>query len=150
MVISLETLITQEHSLITVDMPLKPKAPKKSVKKQLSDTHRYCLYCNAHRDGRGFDRHQAACKIIWQLQCRKKNPARSLSLENCSKKQMRAEKVVDPLVPIEVNFFDNPTHCHQLTEILKDELQVDRDILIPQCLDGGDSEMTLGDSECNY
>jgi len=64
---------------------------------------------------------------------------------------MGAEKVVNPLVPIEVNVFDNPspTHCHQLTVFLKDELQVDCDILIPQRLDGGDSEMTLGDSECN-
>ena len=71
-------------------------------------------------------------------------------MENCSKKQTRAEKLVDLSVPIEVNFLDNPTHCHQLTETLKDELQVDHEILIPQHLDGGDSEMTLGDSECNY
>jgi hypothetical protein len=69
------------------------------------------------------------------------------SLENHSEKQMRvdSEKVVNPSVPIEVNFFDNMMPFYQLTEILKDELRVDSDI---QHLDGGDSEMTLG--ECNY
>ena len=73
-IISLETLISQEHSLATVDMPLKPKAPKKSIKKQVSDMHRYCLYCKTHRDGHGFDKHQAACKIIWQFQHRQNHP----------------------------------------------------------------------------
>ena len=100
-------------------MPRNPIAHERSIKKQVNDTHCYCLYCKAHRDGRGFNKHQAACKIIYQLQHRQKNPVMPLSLENHSKKQMRVEKVVDPSVPIEVNFLDNMMHFYQLTEILK-------------------------------
>jgi hypothetical protein len=100
-------------------MPRNPIAHERSIKKQVNDTHRYCLYCKAHRDGRGFDKHQAACKIISQLRRRRKNPVVPLSLENHSEKQMRDEKVVNPSVPIEVNFLDNPMHFYQLTEFLK-------------------------------
>ena len=45
-------------------------------------------------------RHQAACKIIWQLEHRRKDPARPLS---CGEKGTQAENAVNPSVPIEVN-----------------------------------------------
>ena len=102
--------------------------------------HRYCLYCKAHCDGCGFNKHQAACKTIWQIQCRQKDPVRLQALENCSKKQTQAEK-----------FFNPCRHDALLLanrNNLKGELQVDGNILIPQCLDKGDSEM--GPAECNY
>lgn len=81
-------------------MPRNAKGHKKSIKKQVSDTHRYCPYCKAHRDGRGFDKHQAACKVIWQLERRRKEPARPL---DCSEKWTQAENALNPSVPIEVN-----------------------------------------------
>ena len=105
--------------ILTANMPRNPIAHERSIKKQVNDTHCYCLYCKAHHDGRGFDKHQAACKIIWQLQHRRKNPVMPLSLENHSEKQMWVEKVINPSVPIEVNFLDNIMSFYQLIEILK-------------------------------
>ena len=119
------------------------KASKNSVKKQVSDTHRYCLYCKAHRDGHGFDKHQAACKTIWQIQRRQKDPVRPQSLENRSEKQTRAEKVLDPCRHNALLLANRNN--------LKGELQVDGDTPIPQCSessDEGDSE--TGPGECNY
>ena len=52
-----------------------PRSSKKRLKEDL--THRYCLYCKANRDNHGFDKHQAACHVIWQLQRRQQNPRQS-------------------------------------------------------------------------
>ena len=89
-------------------MPRNSKAHKKSLKKQVDDTHRYCLYCKAHCNGQGFNKHQAACKIVWQLQCRQKSHVKPQSLENHFEKQTQAERVVSP---IEVNFHVNIAHA---------------------------------------
>jgi len=50
-----------------------PCQSKKRFKEDL--THRYCPYCKANRDNHGFDKHQAACRVIWELRCRQQNPA---------------------------------------------------------------------------
>ncbi len=83
-----------------------PCSSKKRLKEDL--THRYCLYCKANRDKRGFDKHQAACRVIWQLQCRQQNPA----IRQSSSKQKQADDgvnfpnsaEVDPEVDPEVMF----------------------------------------------
>jgi hypothetical protein len=41
-----------------------PRKRTKSVKETAA--YRYCRYCKANRDKRRFDKHQAACKLIWQ------------------------------------------------------------------------------------
>ena len=50
-----------------------PCSSKKRLKEDV--THHYCLYCKANHDNCGFDKHQAACRVIWQLQCRQQNLA---------------------------------------------------------------------------
>ena len=100
-------------------MPRNAIPHERSIKKRVNDTHRHCRYCKAHRDGRGFDKHQAACKIIWQLQRRREDPVAPPSLKNHSETQTRVEKVVNPSFLIEVGFLDNPMHFHQLNKFLK-------------------------------
>ncbi len=64
-------------------MPRNKRSTGKKAKKLESSSYRYCLYCKANRDGRGFDKHQAACKIRWQIQRRHKDRiVRSQSAEN--------------------------------------------------------------------
>jgi hypothetical protein len=41
-----------------------PRKRTQSVKETAA--YRYCRYCKANRDKRRFDKHQAACKLIWQ------------------------------------------------------------------------------------
>jgi len=67
-----------------------------SVKGQVNGAHHYCLYCQAHLDKCGFDKHQRACKIIWQQRQQNTRPARQL------KKQTQAEKVINSPVGYEV------------------------------------------------
>ena len=97
-------------------MPQRTKAHRKSAKRQASNTHHYCRYCKANRDGRGFDKHQAACKIIWQLQCRQQDPIKPRSFKNRSEEQMRAEKVVNSSVTTEVDFLVD-VHCYVLMKM---------------------------------
>lgn len=44
-----------------------------------STTYRYCSYCKANRNKRRFDKHQAACKIIWQQQRHRRQKLQLLS-----------------------------------------------------------------------
>jgi hypothetical protein len=75
-----------------------PRQHARSVKAQVNNTHRYCLYCQAHRDKRGFDKHHTACKIIWQKQQRRQNPPAAKQLEQ----RTQAENVVNLPVDLEV------------------------------------------------
>ncbi len=94
------TLLSAEH--IAADMPRKST---KKAKKRVDSMHRYCLYCGAHRDGRGFDKHQAACKLIWQLHRKRRD-------KNSVDKPIQAEKDNGPEIshlaePAEVAEFLN-------------------------------------------
>jgi len=68
-----------------------PRSSKKRLKEDL--THRHCLYCKANRDKRGFDKHQAACRVIWQLQCRQQNPE---TRQSCREQKQAADGVNSP------------------------------------------------------
>ena len=66
-----------------------PRSSKKRLKEDL--THHYCCYCKANHDNRGFDKHQKACHVIWQLQCRQQNPA----IRQSGGKQKQADDIVN-------------------------------------------------------
>jgi len=68
-----------------------PRIRTTSVK-EISNTHRYCKYCKANWDKRGFDKHQTAYKIIWEIQCRKQNQ-QCQSVVKPSEEQTQAEEV---------------------------------------------------------
>jgi hypothetical protein len=107
-----------------------PRKRTKSLKE--STTYRYCPYCKANRDKRRFDRHQAACKTIWQHQRGQQNPQLSAGHINNS--------------PIKVNF-SLPNFAAVVTRNnLKDGPQVDNDIQIPNLFDQEDEE--LGTAAC--
>ena len=90
-----------------------PKALRKGVtKEKQGDMHRYCHYCKANRDGCGFNKHQAACKIIWQIRQRQENP-RSLEIHS---EEQRFEKVINPSVPIAVSA---DLKCYVLKDLQK-------------------------------
>jgi hypothetical protein len=102
-----------------------------------STTYRYCSYCKANRDKRRFDKHQAACKIIWQLQHRHQK------LQSSSKpinKQTEGEEIDNSVIKVN---FRLPSYTTVVTRNnLKggDGPQVDGDISIP---DSFEEEMAM-------
>lgn len=118
-------------------MPRRAKSHGKSVKQQINDSHRYCRYCNANCDKRGFEKHQTACKTIWEIQHhRQQNPERILSLETHIGEEIRSSDGINvsPLSPV------NPII---LTSFLKNEPKFNNvDISIPECFDARDLAST--------
>ena len=86
-------------------MPKIAKRHRKSFKQELGGLHRYCTYCQRNRDRRGFDKHQAACKIIWQIRHRQEGSKRLRSMENRNEELTQVQKIAAPYEsdPIEVS-----------------------------------------------
>lgn len=88
-----------------------PRKRTQSVKE--STAYRYCRYCKANRDNRRFDKHQTACKLIWQ----QAQQQLRLSAERINE-QTEREKVDNSLIKVNFRF---PTYTTVVTRnILKD------------------------------
>jgi bisphosphoglycerate-independent phosphoglycerate mutase (AlkP superfamily) len=74
-----------------------PRQRTQNIKE--STNYRYCRYCKANRDKRRFDKHQAACKIIWQQQDRQQK----LQLSSEPINEQTERKKIDNSL-IKVNF----------------------------------------------
>ena len=108
-------LRAEKNIPICVNMP---RPCTKSVKEQ--NTHKYCIYCKANCDKRGFDKHQATCKIIWQLHTRRQEsqdrPQSSKATEHVTEAQIGADSPIP--VECEVSFHCVGVHCQCTTESL--------------------------------
>jgi len=91
-----------------------PRPRNKSVKDEVNHTYRYCIYCKANRDNRGFDKHQAACRVIWQLQRRQEDSARHRSAvaEQGNKQRQAGDGINIPTSEVMSNL---PTYVYKLT-----------------------------------
>jgi hypothetical protein len=103
-----------------------PRRRTKSVKGEVSNTHRYCIYCKANRDRRGFDKHQAACKTIWKLQQQRQRP--QLFAEHGAE-ETEAETVNFMLPGAHEVKFQLTIHCTGLMEFLKKDCNNAVDII---------------------
>lgn len=83
-----------------------PRQPRKTYKQQANDTHRFCNYCKTNRDRRRFEKHQAACKVLWQIRHKKndpKNQNRRDCLERQDEEPTRTQETINSLGSMEVS-----------------------------------------------
>ena len=127
-----------------------PRKRTKSVKE--TTAYRYCHYCKANRDKRRFDKHQAACKLIWQ----QAQPQLRLSVEPITDSELK--RVDNFLIKVEFGFATYATTA-VTRNILKDgpsrveSVDGDGDIWIPDSSQF-EEEVTAAackaGEECNY
>jgi hypothetical protein len=85
----------------------------KTVAAKTSNPYPKCKYCNCHKDGRGFDKHFAACKVRFMAQHHMNAPKRrtpapdlrkrdnSRALQNSSSNQEANDQSLRNLSPVE-------------------------------------------------